>query len=256
MSKRNLILFLNHEPGYEVLKHVSATDNVLRIYVDDVESEFKQKIVAYARDCNIQYFNAGAIKDPMHVAELKALDTDFIICVYWPYLLQKEIFSLAKLGRVNFHPALLPINRGWFPHVHSIIDGSPAGVTLHEIEEGADTGGIWVQEEVQILPYDTGDSIYLRLQKKIVEMFKTHWHEIKTLQISLKPQDERIASYHKKNELAQLDIINMDEQMSARDLINRLRARTFGNKGFAYFLHEGERIYLNLRLSNTHNFSE
>ena len=66
----------------------------------------------------------------------------------------KEIFSSVETT-VNFHPALLPINRGWFPHVHSLIDGSKAGVTLHQIAEGADTGLIWVQEEEKIISTDT-----------------------------------------------------------------------------------------------------
>lgn len=256
MEKRKVVLFLNHEPGCQILQYLHANDEILRIYVDDIDSNAKDKIIAYAQEHNIAYYAAININNKDHISELKSMSIDFIICVHWPYLLKKEVFSLAKLGRVNFHPALLPVNRGWFPHVHSIIDGSVAGVTLHEIDEGADTGSIWVQEEVSIEPYDTASTLYLRLQNKMVSLFKDNWNKIKTLQINPQPQDERYANYHKKKEINDLDLINIDDTMLAKDLINILRARTFGRRGFAYFLHNNEKIYMNLRLSNTSLFPD
>ena len=80
-------------------------------------------------------------------------------------------FNLAK-DSVNFHPAFLPINRGWYPHVHSIVDGSKLGVTLHRIDEGADTGPIWVQKEMRLLPHDTSKLYMIDKEKKLLSYSK------------------------------------------------------------------------------------
>ena len=60
-------------------------------------------------------------------------------------LLNKKLYSLSE-KTINFHPSLLPSYRGWYPHVHNIIDKTQCGVTLHELNEGADTGKIWIQK--------------------------------------------------------------------------------------------------------------
>ena len=77
-----------------------------------------------------------------------------MISVFWPWLFSSRIYQAVRLT-VNFYPSLLPINRGWFPHVHSLVDGSASGVTPHQIEAGADTGVIWVQKIVLHRPTDT-----------------------------------------------------------------------------------------------------
>ena len=111
-------------------------------------------------------------------------------------------FKISKNRCVNFHRALLPINRGWYPHVHSILDGTPTGVTLHLVDENADTGPILVQKEVQLEPIDTADSIYHKLQNEIVLMFKENWIKIKNHEITPTSQDESKSIYHKKSEIS------------------------------------------------------
>ena len=60
--------------------------------------------------------------------------------------------------------------------------------------------------------------------------------------------------HHKKSELDQLDFLDLDKEYKAKDLINLLRSRTFGTTGYAYFLHNGKKVYLNLRLSFNKEF--
>ena len=50
---------------------------------------------------------------------------------------------------------MLPYNRGKNPNVWPIIDGTPAGVTLHYIDSGIDTGEIIHQIRAK---YSWGDS--------------------------------------------------------------------------------------------------
>jgi methionyl-tRNA formyltransferase len=48
--------------------------------------------------------------------------------------------------------------------------------------------------------------------------------------------------------VAKLDEIDLDRNVSARELINILRARTFPPYRGAYFLCDGRRIFLSLTL--------
>lgn len=256
-KKTRIALFANHAPGIEVARHLgecSDQNEVVALYLPGVSPEHDSRIAAALRLERQQIFTGpDIIKQPKHVEWFQEQKFDFIICVYWPWLLRCEIFK-AVGSTLNFHPALLPINRGWFPHVHSLIDGSQTGVTLHRIEEGADTGAIWAQQEVGIQPTDTAKEIYERLQLEIVSLFKTSWNDIRTHRIGAKPQDETQASYHAKKEIEELDRIELDQTYMARDLINKLRARSFGQRGFAFFEEHGEKVFVKLSLSKTSKF--
>lgn len=252
-----VVLMANLWPGLQVCRFLAeGPDRLVRLYIDHEDSPYADRIIAASRLPKDKIFCARVIKDAEHVARWSDLDIDFLITVYWPYLLKPEVFGLAKKGCVNFHPALLPINRGWYPHVHSIIDGTPTGVTLHHIDEGADTGPIWVQEEVPLTPYDTAKTIYDRLQRRMVELFKTTWSGIKSGEITFRPQDESKAVLHRKAEIEGMDRIDPDALYTGARLINLLRARSFGDTGFAYYESGGKRVYLNLRLSETRDFSQ
>ena len=255
MKSQKIILFANYFPGLEICKYlVSEGEHIERMYIVDPEESFAKKIIQASKLSKKNIFTADKIKEPEHIKELKQLDVDFMITVYWPYLLKPEIFKVSKNGCINFHPAFLPVNRGWYPHVHSILDGTPTGVTLHLIDENADTGPILVQREVQLEPIDTAGSIYHKLQNEIVLMFKENWTKIKNHEITPIAQDQSKSIYHKKSEISSLDFIDLEKEYKAKDLINILKARTFDDKSFAYFIVDGKKIYLNLKLSYNNNF--
>lgn len=84
-----------------------------------------------------------------------ALQVDGAVSVFLGHLLSGEILDLFERGVVNLHPALLPFNRGGFTNVWPLLDGSPAGVTLHLLDTGIDTGPILAQVEVPTHITDT-----------------------------------------------------------------------------------------------------
>jgi methionyl-tRNA formyltransferase len=67
--------------------------------------------------------------------------------------------------------------------VYNIIQGTKAGVTLHEIANSADTGDIWNQKEVEVKITDTAKSLYERLQLEIVNLFIENWANIVNITI-------------------------------------------------------------------------
>ncbi len=78
----------------------------------------------------------------------------------------KKIFPKVLTDSVrciNIHPGFNPFNRGVYPHVFSIVNGLPAGATIHEMDSGIDTGPIIIQQQEQVEPNDTSTTLYKRV---------------------------------------------------------------------------------------------
>lgn len=83
-----------------------------------------------------------------HHALFKALDFA-LVCRF--SLLPQSIFSLPRLGCINVHCSLLPKYRGIHPIQWALVDGeTETGVTIHQIDNGIDTGSILSQRRCTI----------------------------------------------------------------------------------------------------------
>ena len=238
----------NDSPGLEIARYLAARDDeIVRLYLHDPGRRRLGEEIAAAAGAH-DVCDAATLREHDHVAGLRALEPDFILTVFWAHLLSAEVLGCARRASVNFHPALLPQNRGWFPHVHNIVEGSPAGVTLHAMDEGADTGPIWAQREVRADPSDTALALYLRLQSAIVELFHETWPQIVDGTLQAHPQPTTGATFHSRADVDVLDRLDLDAPTTGRGFLDILRARSFGNRGFAFFEVDGERVYVNVRL--------
>ena len=216
--------------------------------------EYKNKIKKNISNSNAKIFvNPKILNSKKHIEWFQKVKFNAIICVYWPWLLKKEIFSSAKIT-VNFHPAYLPFNRGWYPHVFSFNNNTPFGVTLHQIEKKADTGAIWVRKKLYLKPLETLNEIYIRSQEEIVKLFKKNWKKISSGQIKPKKQIKVHNNYNSKKSVKQFDLIELQKNYLAKDLINQLRSRSFGNLSFSYFKKNNEKIYIKISLSKNKKF--
>lgn len=246
-------LLANDLPGLRVAEYLRERgDEIVALYLHAPERRrLGDEIVAASGCGRAAVHDAADLGDPEHVSALAALAPDFIVTVYWAHLISTGVIAAARRGTVNFHPALLPINRGWYPHVHSIVDGSPTGVTLHAVDAGADTGPVWAQREVPLRPHDTAGTIYTRLKDEIVALFRETWPAIVAGELEPVPQDHSRAVYHARDEVDALDELCLDDVMRVGDVIDRLRARSHGARGFAWYEVDGERVYVNVRLGRS-----
>ncbi len=142
----------------------------------------------------------------------------------------------------------MPFNRGAHPNVWSIVEDTPAGVTLHYIDEGVDTGDTIAQRRVPIEPIDTGETLYRKLEKACVGLFKEVWPLIRCGKAERIPQRQTGGTFHRIRDTERIDQIDLDSPYTARELINIIRARTFAPYPGAYFCHEGRKAYMRLQL--------
>lgn len=252
----NLVLMLSHDAGEKIADFFSSREHekIVAIYFEEASAYSDRLCEKLGVSRDRAFYGRDVFTDTDHINWLREESVDFLITVYWPWLLGAEYRSVAR-DSVNFHPAFLPVNRGWYPHVHSMIDGSPFGVTLHRMNDRADEGEIWVQKQVSIPHFATAKEVYGTLQSEIVELFCNHWDEIALGVIEPTPQDQTRAVHHSKAEIAALDRVDLDA-ITGRELFDRLRARSFGNMGFAYVEAEGTKIFMNLRLGRERLFPD
>lgn len=163
----------------------------------------------------------------------------------------KQIFSrqvVENIRCVNVHPGFNPYNRGWYPHVFSIINGMQAGVTIHEMNEMLDSGPVILREEILIDKWETSEDIY----KKILDL------EIHLLQKNLKciidesyvaTPLEKTGNLNTKKDFEELCSLNLNRETTLGESIDILRALTHGDFNNAYFCGEdGKKIYVKIQL--------
>jgi len=195
-----------------------------------------------------QIFDGSQLIWPEVLGAIKDLKPDIGVSSFFGYILRRDLLKLLPHSCINIHPAFLPYNRGTYPNIWSIIDGTLAGVTIHYIDEGVDTGDIIVQKQVPVDILDTGESLYHKLEQASVDLFQEVWPAIRTGQAPRMPQPAG-GSFHLTRDVEGIDEIDLQKDYKAGALINLLRARTFPPYRGAYFWHNGRKVHLRLELS-------
>jgi len=166
----------------------------------------------------------------------------------------KRIFppQLVKSKKcINIHPGYNPYNRGWYPQVFSIINKQKCGATIHEIDEELDHGPIIVREEVEITPEDTSFSVYQRVVALEMSLFKEWLPHILKNNYSAFTPTEPDGSLNLKEHFNELCHLNLSENATYGQVIDRLRSLTFGEYKNAYFIDSksGKKIFVKVELT-------
>jgi len=107
------------------------------------------------------------LKDPELIAGLKALDPEVMVVAAYGRILTREILALPSQAFLNVHGSLLPNYRGAAPINWALIQGErETGVTIMWVTYEVDTGPIFLQERVPILPEDHAGTLSVKLAER------------------------------------------------------------------------------------------
>ncbi|MEH2266466.1 dTDP-4-amino-4,6-dideoxyglucose formyltransferase [Nostoc sp.] len=171
---------------------------------------------------------------------------DLIISAHCKQIFPAELVTKVKC--INIHPGFNPYNRGWYPHVFSIINKFPTGVTIHEMDEKVDHGSIIIQRQVEIFSFDTSDTVYKRILDAELDIFsevieKILYNDYHTYTL------EEEGNINKKKDFQKIRQIELEKLYSGREIIDLLRALTHGDYQNAYFIDdENNKIFIRLTL--------
>jgi methionyl-tRNA formyltransferase len=102
----------------------------------------------------------GSVNDPAYIARARELQPDVIASVAAPEIFKKEIIGVPALRSINIHSGRLPVYRGMMPNFWQLLHGEKnATVTVHEMVEKLDAGGILGTLEWPLKPRDSLDRV-------------------------------------------------------------------------------------------------
>jgi methionyl-tRNA formyltransferase len=247
-----VVLFANNWLGAMVAEHLSWVDElVLLVLHPQKTGKFREWIVDLSWDEGYGgpgRINADAADLFQHI---EMHEPDIGVSAGYGYILPKKIIDVFPRGIVNLHPAYLPCNRGWHPNVYPILDGSPAGVAIHYMDEGIDTGPVLVRRQVPVYPTDTGGILHQRLTRKLFDVFKETWADIRDGNLIDIPQGglPGVSTHHYRAEMRQIERIDPEANYQAKYLLNVIRGNTYPPYPSAYYeLPDGRKVYLRMEL--------
>lgn len=145
------------------------------------------------------------------------------VCCGFAPILPTALLELPRWGWVNVHRSYLPYNRGLDPLQWALVDGTPAGVSLHVMTEQVDAGLIIAQREMPLLPSDNFDSLEARADELVLEVFRSAWPRLRAGDLRGTPQDEDLATYHSWADCQALRRLDLNASMGVRRLLDVLR---------------------------------
>jgi hypothetical protein len=98
-----------------------------------------------------------SVNGPDAIETLRKLEPDVVI-QYQAGILQSQVFEIARIGTLNLHPGIAPLNAGPEPIYWALWAQEPKwlGATVHFIDEGIDTGPALAYASIQ--PYFRGSA--------------------------------------------------------------------------------------------------
>ena len=107
-----------------------------------------------------------AARDAAMADWLQAYGVEVVVLAGYMHILTPSFLERFPERVLNVHPSLLPD----YPGAHAVADQlaagvREAGVTVHIVDEGVDTGPILLQERVAVQDGDTVESLHARIKE-------------------------------------------------------------------------------------------
>ena len=176
------------EAGLEVPLVVTHRD-------DPAEKRWYASVLDFSKSRSLQ-----VLADPGAETLEKALGEirpDLIFSFYYRSMLPMSVLKLARLGAWNMHGSLLPKFRGRAPLNWAILKGeTETGVTLHEMVEKPDAGGIVDRQAVPIGPDETAVEVFRKMTSAAETVLRRSIRDLSSGKPELTPQNLSAGSYY------------------------------------------------------------
>lgn len=235
------------------MKVFFVTDNSIWFqFLESWNESRKEQVAIYCSPAGEELFSKEIESSRISVLDLKknadALKVNFDIgfSCHCKQIFPKEL--VENVPCFNFHPGLNPYNRGWFPQVFSIINGSPVGATVHKMDHKIDHGPIVAQKNIDMYSWDTSKSVYDRILNSELRLFDT-WIDslLSGNYIEIEPDDS--GNYNSISDFKELCEIDLEKRVTFKEAIDYFRAMTFDGYDNSFFSDQyGRKIYVSINL--------
>jgi methionyl-tRNA formyltransferase len=144
------------------------------------------------------------VKNYQKIPPLKAFkQSDFILSFGFRKIITENILKKIKKPIFNIHLSYLPFNRGAHPNFWSFIENTPAGVSIHKIDKGIDTGNIILRKKISfninLNKFSTFKKTYNYLFLEAEQLLKKNFNKIYNKKYKKKINNEKGTFHYKKD---------------------------------------------------------
>jgi methionyl-tRNA formyltransferase len=195
----------------------------------------------YCKENNLNWKYLDDINSPESIGWTRNLEPDIIFCIGWQKLVKKEFLRISPMGVIGYHPTLLPRNRGRHPIIWTLALGlQKSGSTFFLMDEGADSGPILNQKNIEVLVSDDANSLYEKISLVALEQVSELILDLRNKALISKPQDPSLATTWRKR---YFEDGKVDWRMSSYQIYNLVRALSYPYVG-AHFMLNGSPVKL------------
>ena len=143
-------------------------------------------------------YSTDKLRLPSSMDRIVPFKPDVIISIHFRDIISAKLIAMAPMGGFNLHPSLLPRYRGCFSGPWAIINLEvQTGISYHYITPEIDGGNLIIQKSFDILPDESGWSLFNKLVDLGVENFLEAFHLV-TQERFLGKKQVGIPSYYKR----------------------------------------------------------
>jgi methionyl-tRNA formyltransferase len=227
---------------------IGAGHEIITVYsqpprpADRGQKEKPSAIHAAALSHGLDVRTPVSLKDDGEQAAFEALfesgGADAAVVAAYGLLLPKTAVEAPRLGCLNIHASLLPRWRGAAPIQRAILEGdAKTGVSIMQMDEGLDTGGVFLTGKAPITGETTAETLHDQLAALGAALILDALEGLRTGTLSPEPQPEEGVTYAPKLDR---DEGRIDWRRPAGELERQVRA--LNPWPGVWFEHDGGRI--------------
>lgn len=223
-----------------------ARSELVYFVFDDLDRESSEwrAVSSGVPDIERRLVSAEAIQDITFIGTMKTNQVQLALSVNFMHRIGPSFLGAFPLGCLNLHPSFLPYNRGTWPELWSIIEGTPSGISLHYMDEGIDTGPVVDQTRVHVTSFDTGATLCSRIEDAGVALIQKHWPALRESQVSgvSQPFKTRLRTDKERLQLEQLNLAHIGTLNHHLDILRALTLDPFIRGGWYIDRETGKRV--------------
>jgi methionyl-tRNA formyltransferase len=189
-----------HEPPWKTLRRMNGLygpAGVARIASRFLAAKLKRRSIGrLAAELGVPMYPTDSVNSPQYLERVRRLAPDVIVSVAAPEIFRKGILSIPRLRCINIHSGRLPVYRGMMPTFWQMMRGeSTVTVTVHEMAEKLDAGGVLGTATIPIQPHDSLDRLITVTKQEGARLLIDVLKRIRLDQAAAAPVDMTNAGY-------------------------------------------------------------
>jgi len=145
---------------HEIILVLTRPDTAAGRGMKQLSSEVKRLAQAH----QLPVYQPATLRDAQVVEHIQSVGADAMVVAAYGLILPRNVIASFPYGCINIHASLLPRWRGAAPIQHALLAGDKeTGVSIMRMDEGLDTGPVYVKQAITIAEDETASSLHDKL---------------------------------------------------------------------------------------------